>query len=62
MLRIPLLPLIRFRSRPQEIKGRITEAFGRATRNRKLELQGKGERLSGNLKQAGEKARHAFRR
>ncbi|WP_369247934.1 CsbD family protein [Streptomyces sp. R41] len=50
------------KNKTQEIKGRITEAFGRATRNRKLERQGRVERVSGNLKQAGEKARHAFKR
>lgn len=50
------------KSRTQEVKGRIMEAFGRASRNRKLERHGKAERVSGNLRQAGEKARQAFRR
>lgn len=38
------------------------EAFGLAERNRKLERHGRAERVSGNLKQPGEKAGHAFRR
>ncbi|MFE2972107.1 CsbD family protein [Streptomyces sp. NPDC059340] len=50
------------KNKTQEIKGWITEVFGRATRNRKLERWGKVERVSGNLMQAGEKAGHAFRR
>jgi uncharacterized protein YjbJ (UPF0337 family) len=50
------------KNKKQEIKGWITEVFGRATRNRKLERQGKVERVSGNLRQAGEKAKKAFRR
>ncbi|MCT9007381.1 CsbD family protein [Streptomyces rhizosphaerihabitans] len=50
------------KNRSQEIKGRITEALGRATRNGKLERRGKVERISGNLRQAGEKARQAFKR
>ncbi|KAF5992086.1 MULTISPECIES: CsbD family protein [Streptomyces] len=50
------------KNKTQEFKGWITEVLGRATRNRKLERHGKVERVSGNLRQAGEKARHAFRR
>ncbi|MFD9460617.1 CsbD family protein [Streptomyces sp. NPDC060027] len=50
------------KNRTQEIKGRISEVLGRVTRNRKLERKGKAERVSGNLRQAGEKARRAFRR
>jgi uncharacterized protein YjbJ (UPF0337 family) len=50
------------KNKNQEIKGWITEVFGRATRNRKLQRQGKIDRISGHLRQAGEKARQAFRR
>ena len=50
------------KNKNQEIKGWITEVFGRATRNRKLQRQGKVDRISGHLRQAGEKARQAFRR
>jgi uncharacterized protein YjbJ (UPF0337 family) len=50
------------KNRTQEIKDRIAETFGRVTRNRELERKGKVERVSGNLRQAGEKSRHAFRR
>ncbi|MFD8925926.1 CsbD family protein [Streptomyces mirabilis] len=50
------------KNKTQEFEGWITEVLARATRNRKLERHGKVERVSGNLRQAGEKARHAFRR
>ncbi|GAA2656494.1 CsbD family protein [Streptomyces vastus] len=45
----------------QAFKGRITERV-RTTRNRRLQRQGRTDRVSGNLKQAGSKAKHAFRR
>ncbi len=43
-------------------KGRITERIGRSTRNRKLQREGRTDRISGNLKQSGDKAKKAFRR
>ncbi|MGW7407147.1 CsbD family protein [Streptomyces sp. NPDC054833] len=46
----------------QEIKGRITERIGRTTRNRRLQREGRTGRISGSLKQAGDKAKDAFRR
>ncbi|WP_326719109.1 MULTISPECIES: CsbD family protein [unclassified Streptomyces] len=46
----------------QALKGRITERIGRTTRNKRLRRQGMTDRVSGNLKQAGDKAKDAFRR
>lgn len=52
----------KIRNKAQELKGRITESIGRAARNRRLKRQGKTDRLAGNLKQSGGKAKDAFRR
>ncbi|MFD9115870.1 MULTISPECIES: CsbD family protein [Streptomyces] len=46
----------------QEFKGRITERIGRTTRNRRLQREGRTDRALGSLKQAGDKAKDAFRR
>ena len=46
----------------QAFRGRMAERVGRTTRNRRLQRQGRTDRVSGNLKQAGSKAKHAFRR
>lgn len=45
----------------QEFKGRATERIGRATRNRRLQREGRTDRVAGSLKQSGEKAKDAFR-
>ncbi|WP_329254452.1 CsbD family protein [Streptomyces sp. NBC_01478] len=45
----------------QSFKGRITERIGRTTRNRRLQRQGRTDRISGNLKQSGDKAKDAFK-
>ncbi|MFF4252078.1 CsbD family protein [Streptomyces sp. NPDC001663] len=45
----------------QEFKGRITERIGRTTRNRRLQREGRTDRVSGSLKQAGDKVKGAFR-
>ena len=50
-----------FRSKAQELKGRITERAGRSTGNKRLQRQGRADRLTGNLKQLGDRAKHAFR-
>ena len=42
-------------------KGKIKEATGKATGNRSLEAKGKGNQVSGNLKQAGEKVKDAVK-
>ncbi|WP_371749899.1 CsbD family protein [Streptomyces sp. NBC_01283] len=50
------------RNKVQAFKGRITQRVGRGTRNKRLEREGRTDRMSGNLKQAGDKAKNAFRR
>ncbi|MGW2572068.1 CsbD family protein [Streptomyces sp. NPDC001537] len=45
----------------QAFKGRVTERIGRTTRNRRLQRKGRTDRVSGNLKQSGDKAKDAFR-
>ncbi|MEU5689332.1 CsbD family protein [Streptomyces venezuelae] len=51
-----------FRNKAQALKGRITERLGRTTRNRRLQREGRTDRVSGNLKQSGDKIKNAFRR
>ncbi|WP_079077311.1 CsbD family protein [Streptomyces sp. Root369] len=45
----------------QAFKGRVTERIGRTTRTRRLWREGKADRVSGNLKQSGDKAKDAFK-
>jgi uncharacterized protein YjbJ (UPF0337 family) len=47
------------KDKAQVAKGKIKEATGKATGNRSLEAKGKGNKASGNLKQAGEKVKDA---
>ncbi|WP_327691521.1 CsbD family protein [Streptomyces sp. NBC_00461] len=49
------------RHRTQALKGRITERIGRTTRNRRLQRRGRTDQVSGNLKQAGDKAKDTFK-
>ena len=44
-----------------ELAGKGKETLGRATDNRDLEAEGKGEQATSNLKQAGEKVKDAFK-
>lgn len=52
----------KIRNTAQELKGRITQGIGRATRNTRLKRRGRTDRVVGNLKQSGGKAKDAFRR
>ncbi|MGY1691381.1 CsbD family protein [Geodermatophilus sp. SYSU D01105] len=45
-----------------ELAGKGKEAVGRATGDRDLEAEGRGEQAKSNLKQAGEKVKDAFRK
>ena len=47
--------------RTQAFKGRVTERIGRTTRNRRLQRHGRTVRISGSLKQVGDKAKNAFK-
>jgi uncharacterized protein YjbJ (UPF0337 family) len=44
-----------------QLAGKAKEALGRATDNRDLEAEGKGDQARSNLKQAGEKIKDAFK-
>ena len=45
----------------QRAKGKVKETAGKVTGNTKLERKGKADQTKGNLKQAGEKVKDAFR-
>lgn len=47
------------KDKAQEAKGVAKEKTGKATGDRSLEIEGKSDRVSGNLKQAGEKVKDA---
>jgi uncharacterized protein YjbJ (UPF0337 family) len=46
----------------EELKGKVKEGVGRATDNEDLEAEGKADQISGNLKNAGEKVKDAFKK
>jgi uncharacterized protein YjbJ (UPF0337 family) len=46
----------------QQIKGKVKETAGKATGNDNLRAKGKSDQVKGDLKQAGEKVKDAFRR
>jgi uncharacterized protein YjbJ (UPF0337 family) len=50
------------KDKAQEAKGHVKEAVGKATDDESLEAEGKGDKVAGNLKQAGEKVKDAFRK
>ena len=45
-----------------EVKGDIKENLGKATGDDEMEAEGKGDQAKGNLKQAGDKVKDAFRK
>ena len=49
------------KDKAQEAEGRIKEGAGKALDDPYMEGEGKADKVSGNLKQAGEKAKDAFR-
>ncbi|MGY1639949.1 CsbD family protein [Geodermatophilus sp. SYSU D00703] len=50
------------KNKVEELSGRGKEAVGDATDNRDLQAEGKADKVSGNLKQAGEKVKDAFKK
>ena len=48
-------------AKAEELQGKIKEGVGDATDDRDLEAEGKADQTKGNLKQAGEKIKDAFR-
>lgn len=48
-------------NKTQEMKGKVKEGVGDATDDRSLENEGRADQTKGNLKQAGEKVKDAFK-
>jgi uncharacterized protein YjbJ (UPF0337 family) len=52
----------KIKNKAQEAKGHVKDTAGKATNDRTLQAKGKGNKAAGNLKQAGEKVKDAFRK
>jgi len=48
-------------NKAQVLKGKVKEGVGKAVGNESLEAEGKKDQTVGNLKNAGEKVKDAFR-
>lgn len=46
----------------QDLQGKAKEAVGKSTDDERLEAEGKGDQVSADLKQAGEKVKDAFKK
>lgn len=46
----------------QDLGGKAKEAVGNATGDEKMQAEGKGDQSKSDMKQAGEKAKDAFKR
>jgi uncharacterized protein YjbJ (UPF0337 family) len=51
----------KIKNKVQEVTGKFKEGAGDATDNESLENEGRTDQASGNLKQAGEKVKDAFK-
>jgi uncharacterized protein YjbJ (UPF0337 family) len=49
-------------NKAQELKGKVKEAVGKGVGNERLEAEGKKDQTVGNLKNAGENVKDAFRK
>ena len=50
------------KNKAQEAKGHVKDAAGRVTNDKSLQAEGKGDKVAGNLKQAGEKVKDAVKK
>jgi uncharacterized protein YjbJ (UPF0337 family) len=50
------------KDKAQVTKGHVKTHVGRAAGDRRMEAEGKADKMSGNLKQAGEKLKDALKR
>ena len=50
----------KLRDKAEATKGEAKETVGDATDNQQWQAEGKADKAKGNLKQAGEKVKHAF--
>jgi uncharacterized protein YjbJ (UPF0337 family) len=46
----------------QVAKGKVKESVGKTTGDRELEVEGNVDQMNGNVKQAGEKMKDAFKK
>ena len=60
--RDPMSTVDKAKNKVQEVKGHVEDAAGNVTNDRSLQARGKRDKTSGNLKQAGEKAKDAFKK
>ncbi|MCA1696533.1 MAG: CsbD family protein [Actinobacteria bacterium] len=51
----------KFRDKAQVLRGRMKRNAGEVTGRRRLQAEGSADEVIGNLKQAGEKVKDAFR-
>ena len=51
----------KLKNKAEELGGQAKEHTGRATGDERLEAEGKGDQVTGNLKQAGEKVKDVFK-
>jgi uncharacterized protein YjbJ (UPF0337 family) len=51
----------KFRAKAQALRGRMKRNTGEVTGDRSLQAEGRADEVMGNLKQASEKAKDAFR-
>ena len=51
----------KMKNKAEELGGKGKETVGDATDNRDLQAEGKSDQVKGNLKQAGEKVKDAFK-
>lgn len=51
----------KFSNKAQELRGRVKRNIGEVTGDRRLRAEGGADEVKGNLKQAGEKIKDAFR-
>ncbi|MGH3822567.1 MAG: CsbD family protein [Pseudonocardiaceae bacterium] len=51
----------KFRDKIQVLRGRMKRNTGEVTGSRRLQAEGRADEVMGNLKQAGEKVKDAFR-
>ncbi|MFL6145013.1 MAG: CsbD family protein [Labedaea sp.] len=51
----------KFDAKADELKGKAKQTTGRVTGNEDMEAEGAGEKIKGNLKQAVEKVKDAFK-
>ncbi len=49
------------KNKGEELKGNVKESAGRASGDKDLEAEGQADQSKGNLKQAGEKVKDAFK-